>query len=157
MGHRERLADTLVVMSRNPTCTLALVAALAVCLAGLSVAPSFGAPSAAQTAADQARVNGAVAKLEATRKKSAVIDAGIRRVSGELDGVLAEQDRLRATLSTRVVAMYQSGDDAYCPACLLRVVGAPKSGIGNAAAYADHGHRQVLIAKVIANELERAI
>ena len=77
------------------------------------MAPSFGAPSAAQTTADQARVNSAVAKLNATRKKSADIDAGIRRASGELDGVLAEQDRLRATLSARVVAMYQSGDDAY--------------------------------------------
>ena len=77
------------------------------------MAPSFGAPSAAQTAADQVRVNSAVAKLDAVRKKAADIDAGIRRTSSELDGVLAEQDRLRATLSTRVVAMYQSGDDAY--------------------------------------------
>jgi rare lipoprotein A (peptidoglycan hydrolase) len=74
---------------------------------------SFGAPLAAQTSADRARVDRAVAKLNAARKRAADITARARRSSTELDRVMAEEGRIRLRLDSRAVAMYRSGDNVY--------------------------------------------
>ncbi|MDO8914542.1 MAG: septal ring lytic transglycosylase RlpA family protein [Coriobacteriia bacterium] len=92
---------------------MALVIALAVCLAGLAAVPAVAAPSTAQTSADRARVDRAIAKFDAARKRSANVVARIQRASAELDRVMADQERIRATLESRVVEMYRSGDTGY--------------------------------------------
>ena len=89
-----------------------LVIALAACLLALPVASVAAVPTAAQTAVDRARVERAVAKLEAARKHSASIAARVDKTSAELDRVMADQQKARDRLGTRSVTMYRSGDTA---------------------------------------------
>jgi hypothetical protein len=92
---------------------LALVAALAVCLSGLPAAPAVAATLSAQTSADRARVAGAVARFEATRRKATTASARARRAAAELDRTIAAQEQARARLETFAVEMYRADDDAY--------------------------------------------
>lgn len=100
-------------MSHRRTGKLALVTALAVCLAGLPAVSAVAAPSTTQTSADRARVDRAVAKLYAARKRSADIAARVQRSLAELDRVMADQQRIRIRLESRAVEMYRSGDTGY--------------------------------------------
>jgi rare lipoprotein A (peptidoglycan hydrolase) len=100
-------------MSHRRTGRLALVTALAVSLAGFLAVPTFAAPSTAQTSADRARVDRAIASYEAAQKRSADITARIQRSLTDLDQVIADEQQIRTRLETRVVAMYRSGDDGY--------------------------------------------
>jgi rare lipoprotein A (peptidoglycan hydrolase) len=100
-------------MSHRRTGRLALVTALAVSLAGLPAVPTFAAPLAAQTSADRARVDSAVAKYDAAQRRSADITARIQRTLAELDRVIADEQQIRTRLETRVVAMYRSGDSGF--------------------------------------------
>jgi hypothetical protein len=106
-------AGTLFVVSHRRTGKLALVTALAICLAGSPAVSAVAAPSSAQTAADRARVDRAVAKLDAARKRAAGIAARAQQSSAELDRVIEDQQRIRDRLETRAITMYRSGDDGY--------------------------------------------
>jgi rare lipoprotein A (peptidoglycan hydrolase) len=97
---------------------LALLTALAVGLAGISVAPALAAPSAAQTAADRASVDRAVAGLDAAQKRSADIAARIQKSSAEVDGMLAQEDALQQAIGVRADAIYRSGDNGVIYALL---------------------------------------
>jgi rare lipoprotein A (peptidoglycan hydrolase) len=99
-------------MSHRRTGTLALVIALAVGLAGIHAVTAFAAPPAAQTAADRASVDRAVAKLDAARKRSADIAARIAKSSAEVDGMIAEQEALQQAIAVRADAIYRSGDNS---------------------------------------------
>lgn len=92
---------------------MALVTALAVCLAGLPAARAVAAPSTARTSADRARVERAIAKLTAAQKRSAEIAAQVERTSVEMDRVILEEEAIGQRVETRAVALYRSGDDAY--------------------------------------------
>ena len=74
------------------------------------MAPAVAVPTAAETAADRARVEKAVDKLEASRKRSASLADKVERASAELDRVMADQERTSGRLGTRSVTMYRSGD-----------------------------------------------
>jgi rare lipoprotein A (peptidoglycan hydrolase) len=100
-------------MSHRRTINLALVIAIAACLVGLAAAPAVAAPTAAQTSADRARVDRAVKKLEATRKRSATLATRVEQTSVELDRVVAEQQRARDRLSSRALRMYRLGETSY--------------------------------------------
>ncbi len=100
-------------MSHQRTINLALVIALTVGLVGLPVASAAGAPSAAQTSADRARVDRAVKKLEAARKRSAALSARAEQASAELDRVLADQQKARDRLGSRALTMYRLGETSY--------------------------------------------
>jgi rare lipoprotein A (peptidoglycan hydrolase) len=90
-----------------------LVAATVVWLLGAAPVVSFAAPSSAQTSASSARVDSAVAKLTAARKRSADLSARVTATSSELDRVMAEQQRVSARLGSRALAMYRSGTTGY--------------------------------------------
>ena len=92
---------------------LAFAAAIAACLIGLPAIPADAAPSAAQTAADRARVDAAMEKLEAARQESAAVDARVEEASAELDALIAEQERARDRLSLRARTMYRSGEGSF--------------------------------------------
>jgi rare lipoprotein A (peptidoglycan hydrolase) len=100
-------------VSHRRTDKLALVTALAVCLAGLPAVSAVAAPSTTQTVADRARVDAAMAKFDAAQKRSADIAARLQRSSSELDRVMTEQQQTLERLETRAVAMYRSGDTGY--------------------------------------------
>jgi rare lipoprotein A (peptidoglycan hydrolase) len=102
---------TLFLVTHRRTCTLALVLALAVSLAGIPAAPAFSAPSAAQTATDRAAVDRAVARLDVARKRSADLTARIQKSSAEVDGMIAQQEAIRQAISVRADAIYRSGDN----------------------------------------------
>jgi hypothetical protein len=70
-------------------------------------------PSSVQTSADRARVNRAVARFDAARKRAADTAARARRVSDELDRVMAEQDAILSRIESRAVAIYRTGDAGY--------------------------------------------
>lgn len=76
------------------------------------MASARAVPTAAETAADRTRVEKAVAKLEAARKRSASISARVKRTSANLDRLMASQQRASERLGTRSVTMYRSGDTA---------------------------------------------
>ena len=106
--------DTLMGMAIHPTIRLAFVAATVACLVGLTAIPAATAvPSAAQTAADRARVDRAVEKLETARQESARIDALVQEASAGLDDIIAKQQRARERLSSRARAMYRSGETSF--------------------------------------------
>lgn len=92
---------------------LALVTALAVSLAGTPAVSVVAVPSSVQTSADRARVNRAVARFDAARKRASDAAARARRVSDELDRVIAEQDAILARIESRAVAIYRTGDAGY--------------------------------------------
>jgi rare lipoprotein A (peptidoglycan hydrolase) len=100
-------------MSHRRTIDLALVIALAACLVGLPAASAVAVPTAAQTSADRARVDRAVKKLEATRKRSATLATRVEQTSAELDRVVADQQRARDRLSSRALRMYRLGETSY--------------------------------------------
>jgi hypothetical protein len=70
-------------------------------------------PSSVQTSVDRARVNRAVARFDAARKRAADTAARARRVSDELDRVMAEQDAILSRIESRAVAIYRTGDAGY--------------------------------------------
>jgi rare lipoprotein A (peptidoglycan hydrolase) len=74
---------------------------------------AVAAPSVAQTAADRAAVDRAVARFEAARKRSADVAARVERTSAELDRVIAEEEAIRLRVETRAVALYRSDDTGY--------------------------------------------
>jgi rare lipoprotein A len=92
---------------------LALVTALAVSLAGLPAVSVVAEPSSVQTSADRARVSRAVARFDAARKRASDAAARARRVSDELDRVIAEQDAILVRIESRAVAIYRTGDAGY--------------------------------------------
>jgi hypothetical protein len=100
-------------VSHRRTGKLALVTALAVCLAGLPAVSVVAEPSSVQTSADRARVNRAVARFDAARKRASDTAARVRRTSDELDRVMAEQDAILARIESRAVAIYRAGDAGY--------------------------------------------
>jgi hypothetical protein len=100
-------------VSHRRTGTLALVTALAICLSGLTAVSSVAEPSSVQTTADRARVDRAVARFEAARKRAADTAARVRRASDELDRVMAEQDAILLRIESRAVAIYRTGDAGY--------------------------------------------
>jgi rare lipoprotein A (peptidoglycan hydrolase) len=100
-------------VSHQPTGNRALVIAFAVCLAVLPAASVAAAPSTAQTSADRARVDRAVARFDALRKRTADTAARMRRASAELDRVMAEQEAIVARIEARAVALYRSDDADY--------------------------------------------
>jgi hypothetical protein len=100
-------------VSHRRTSNLALVTALAVSLAGLPAVSVVAEPSSVQTSVDRARVNRAVARFDAARKRAADTAARARRVSDELDRVMAEQDAILSRIESRAVAIYRTGDAGY--------------------------------------------
>ena len=100
-------------MSRHRTFDLVLVVAVAACLLGTPITAALGAPSAARTAADRAAVDRAVQKLDAARKRSADVASRVKQTSGELDRVVAQQQRARDRLSARATSMYRSGEVGF--------------------------------------------
>ena len=74
---------------------------------------AVAAPSAAQTSADRARVNAAVAKLDAARRHSADIATRAKQTSAELDRVMADQQRAHNRLRSRALTMYRSGNTGF--------------------------------------------
>lgn len=100
-------------MSARRTLELLLVAVIAVVPLGLAPAPAVAAPSATQTAADQARVERAVKRLEAARARSSRVSEQSERSSAELDRVIAKQQNARERLTSRARAMYRSGDTSF--------------------------------------------
>jgi rare lipoprotein A len=100
-------------VSHRRTGKLALVTALAICLAGLPAVSVLAAPSIAQTSADRVRLDRAIAKFDAARKRSASIAARAARSSATLDSLMGQQEQIRTRLESRVVEMYRSGDTGY--------------------------------------------
>jgi rare lipoprotein A len=70
-------------------------------------------PSSLQTSADRARVNRAVARFDAARKRAGGMAARVQQASAELDRVMAEQDAILARIESRAVAIYRTGDTGY--------------------------------------------
>jgi len=104
---------TLVGMSHQRTAGIALITALAIVLAGLPSVSAVAAPSAAQTSADRARVDRALARLETARKHSADVAASVERTSAELDRVIAGEEEIRQRIESRAIALYRVGDTGY--------------------------------------------
>ncbi len=77
------------------------------------MASAVAAPSAAQMAAQQTRVDRAVARFDSAQKRAAGIAARIDRASASLDRVVAQQQRIRVRIASRAVAIYRSGDTGY--------------------------------------------
>lgn len=73
----------------------------------------MAAPSAAQTAADRAAVDRAVARLQSAQRRADRIEARVERTSEKLDQVIAEQSETRGRLRSRSTAMYRSGDTQF--------------------------------------------
>jgi hypothetical protein len=92
---------------------LALVTALAVSLAGLPAVSVVAEPSSVQTSADRARVNRAVSRFDAARKRASDTAARVRRASDDLDRVMEEQDAILLRIESRAVAIYRTGDTGY--------------------------------------------
>ncbi len=100
-------------MSIRRTLEFALAVAIATCVFALPSAPAAAAPSATQTAAERAKVDRAVRRLEVARKRSAAVTARAERTSQRLDRVIADQQRARDRLSSRAHLMYRSGDTNF--------------------------------------------
>jgi len=100
-------------MSLRRTVGLALATAIAACLVGAPGVPAVAAPAplSAQTAADRAALESAVAGYEAAQAKSAEVDARVDAASAELDRAVAEGELCQQRLRQRVVAMYRAEDD----------------------------------------------
>jgi len=100
-------------MAIHRTIRPTLLLVIAACLIGAVATAAVAVPSAAETAADRARVDQAVSELESVRQESARIDAEVEEASAELDLLLAEQERARDRLSSRAEMMYRSGDTSF--------------------------------------------
>lgn len=70
--------------------------------------PALAAPATSQESVDRA-----VAKLEAARRRSALVDARLKRASAELERVISGQQRARERLNSRALMMYRSGDTTF--------------------------------------------
>lgn len=90
-----------------------LAAALTLCLAWPAAAPLYAAPSAAEVAADRARLDRALEELEAARREEARVAARIEEASAELDRIVADQEKTRERLRSRAVFMYRSGRESF--------------------------------------------
>lgn len=104
-------------MSLKRTLRHVLALTLATCVS-LAPASGFAAPAtpsapAAQTATDKARVDRAVARLEALRRRSADLDARVQGTLANLDGLVAEESAIRERLAVRAVSLYRSGEIGY--------------------------------------------
>jgi rare lipoprotein A len=83
--------------------------ALAACLLGQPVAQAVAAPSTAQTAADRARVDRAVARYETARVKAARVSRQLRASAAQLDDVVRQERATQRRLNARAQVMYRSG------------------------------------------------
>lgn len=97
-----------------------LAAAVVASVIGPPGSAALAVPSASQTAADQAAVSAAVAKLQAAQARSASIDARTSAAVANLDSIVARQHVAQQDLDTRVGGLYRSGGSDF----LLVLLGA---------------------------------
>ncbi|MDO8963852.1 MAG: septal ring lytic transglycosylase RlpA family protein [Coriobacteriia bacterium] len=91
-----------------------LVVALALCLASQPTASALAAPPIARSASDdRAAVVRALTKLDAAQERASRLDTRLERSAAQLDGVIAEQERLRAGIETRAVVLYRTDESDY--------------------------------------------
>jgi len=97
-------------MSLQRTAVLALTAAIATCIAGLSVVPAAAAPLADQASADRVALDQAVARYEEVQTLFTAVDARANEASARLDQFVAEESVLQDRLRSRVVTMYRTAE-----------------------------------------------
>jgi rare lipoprotein A (peptidoglycan hydrolase) len=103
-------AGTLCFVSFSPTARRVLVAAASFVVAAALACPAAAAPSASDVSADKGRVDAAVAKLKAARDRADAASTRVKKASGELDRIMADQQETQVRLTSRASTMYRSGD-----------------------------------------------
>ena len=81
---------------------------MAVSVVGLPMTQATALPTATEVTADRAVLETALAKYDAAQAESSAIDARVAAASGELDGLVLQEQQCQARLQAHVAAMYRS-------------------------------------------------